>query len=148
MIQKTRKFHTLPQNHPGGGGLLGSIFAGYVPLASQNPFPFIVYFMANYRPHLSHFWVNVILRPQLSHFLFMHKPYTKPFNCNFKAECNAPCKYEIDSATVLSVTILFTANLSIFKSHQPEFSHPQNPDNLRPHSSNSVGSSIENATPL
>ena len=23
----------------GGGGLLGSIFAGFVPLASQNPYP-------------------------------------------------------------------------------------------------------------
>ena len=45
----------------GGWGLLGSILAGYVPLASQNPFPFIVYFMANYRPHLSYFWVDVIL---------------------------------------------------------------------------------------
>ena len=44
----------------GGGGLLGSIFAGYVPLASQNPYPIIVYSVANYRPHLSHFWANVI----------------------------------------------------------------------------------------
>ena len=26
----------------GGGGLLGSIFVGYVPLASQNPCPIIV----------------------------------------------------------------------------------------------------------
>ena len=42
------------------GGVLGSIFAGYVPLASQNPYPIIVYSVANYRPHLSHFWANVI----------------------------------------------------------------------------------------
>ena len=42
------------------GGLLGSIFAGYVPLASQNPYPIIVYSVANYRPHVSHFWANVI----------------------------------------------------------------------------------------
>ena len=28
----------------GGGGVLGSSFAGYVPLASQNPYPIIVYF--------------------------------------------------------------------------------------------------------
>ena len=27
-----------------GGGLLGLIFAGYVPLASQSPYPIIVYF--------------------------------------------------------------------------------------------------------
>ena len=39
----------------GGEGVLGSIFAGYVPLAPQNPYPIIVYFVANYRPHLSHF---------------------------------------------------------------------------------------------
>ena len=28
----------------GAGGLLGLIFAGYVPLASQSPYPIIVYF--------------------------------------------------------------------------------------------------------
>ena len=39
----------------GGGGLLGSIFAGYGLLASQSPYPIIVYFVANNRPHLSHF---------------------------------------------------------------------------------------------
>ena len=43
---------------PGGGGVLGLIFAGYVPLASQSPCPIIVYFVANYRPHLRHFWAN------------------------------------------------------------------------------------------
>ena len=43
-----------------GGGVLGSIFAGYVPLASQNPYPIIVYSLANYWPHLSHFWANVV----------------------------------------------------------------------------------------
>ena len=30
----------------GGRGVLGLIFAGYVPLASQNPFPIIVYYVA------------------------------------------------------------------------------------------------------
>ena len=30
----------------GGGGVLGLIFAGYVPLASL-------------RPHLNHFWANI-----------------------------------------------------------------------------------------
>ena len=39
----------------GGGGVLGSSFAGYVPLASENPYPIIVYSVANYRPYLSHF---------------------------------------------------------------------------------------------
>ena len=42
----------------GGGGVLGSGFAGYLPLASQNPHPIIVYSVANYRPHLSHLWAN------------------------------------------------------------------------------------------
>ena len=41
--------------HNPGWGLLGSIFAGYVPLASQSPYPITVYFVANYRLHLSHF---------------------------------------------------------------------------------------------
>ena len=38
-----------------GWGVIGLIFAGYVPLASQSPYPIIVYSVANYRPHLSHF---------------------------------------------------------------------------------------------
>ena len=44
----------------GWGELLGLIFAGYLPLASQNPYPFIVYSVAKYRPHLRHFWEPVI----------------------------------------------------------------------------------------
>ena len=36
----------------GGGGVLGLIFAGFVPLASQSPFPSIVYSVAKYRPIL------------------------------------------------------------------------------------------------
>ena len=46
--------------HP--GEVFGSTFAGYVhvPLASQNPCPIIVYSVASYRLHLSHFWANVI----------------------------------------------------------------------------------------
>ena len=45
-----------PQGGRGGGGGTKSIFAGYVPLASQNPNHILVYSVANYRPHLSHFW--------------------------------------------------------------------------------------------
>ena len=45
---------------PGGRGVLGLMFAGYVPLASQSSYPIIVYSLANYRPHLSHFLENVI----------------------------------------------------------------------------------------
>ena len=79
-----------PRGGLGGGGLLGSIFPGYVLLASQNPYPFIVYFwsiwgefiesilvtfghyslflvnfVASYRPHLSHFWANNFLIPKV-----------------------------------------------------------------------------------
>ena len=42
------------------GAVLGLIFAGYVPLASQSSYPIIVYSVAKYRPHLIHFWANVI----------------------------------------------------------------------------------------
>ena len=54
----SKEVYSLPGKE---GGLLGSGFAGYVPLASQNPHPIIVYSVANYRPHLSHFWENVIV---------------------------------------------------------------------------------------
>ena len=30
-------------------------------LVSQRPCPIIVYFVANYRPHLTHFWANIIV---------------------------------------------------------------------------------------
>ena len=65
-----------------GGGLLGLIFAGYVPLASQSPYPIIVYSVANYRPHLSHFWQICNFRDlnlvtsflyELTHFLHWMK---------------------------------------------------------------------------
>ena len=72
---------------PWGGGSLGSNFAGYVLLASQNPYPIIVYlwsilwpiidlilvtfghyslflfyyFLAKCRPQLSPFWANNFL---------------------------------------------------------------------------------------
>ena len=38
-----------------GGGVLRLVFAGYVLLASQSPYPIIVYSVANFRPHLSQF---------------------------------------------------------------------------------------------
>jgi len=60
---------------PGGGGLLGLIFAGYVPLASQNPYPIIVYSVAKYRPYLIHFWENVVL---VTFCLCIY--FIKPFN--------------------------------------------------------------------
>ena len=53
-----------------GGGVLGSIFAGYVPLASPDPYPVIVYSVASYRPHVSHYWANI---PQKFQSLYL--PY-------------------------------------------------------------------------
>ena len=43
----------------GGGGVLRLIFSRYVLLASESPYPIIVYSVANYRPHLSHFWAKM-----------------------------------------------------------------------------------------
>ena len=51
-------------NH-GGGGVPGLIFAGFVPLASQSPFPSIVYSVAKYRPILvTLIWEDVIFAIQ------------------------------------------------------------------------------------
>ena len=52
----SKKLHGKSGTCPGGYFVS---FAGYVPLASQNPYP--IYSTANYRPHLSHFWANVIV---------------------------------------------------------------------------------------
>ena len=50
------------------------IFAGYVPLASQNPYPIIVNSVAKYRPHLSHFWEKCNFRnPNLQNNLILQK---------------------------------------------------------------------------
>ena len=58
---------------------LGSAFAGYVPLASQSPYPIIVYYVAIYRPHLNHFFFQMqITRSQLSQFVFV--PLLIPFD--------------------------------------------------------------------
>ena len=43
----------------GGGGVLRLIFSRYVLLASESPYPIIVYSVANYRPHLSQFWAKM-----------------------------------------------------------------------------------------
>ena len=44
----TRKMN--PARGGGGGGVLGLTFARYVPLASQSPYPIIVYFWSTLRP--------------------------------------------------------------------------------------------------
>ena len=106
--------------HP-PGGVLESGFAGYVPLASQNPHPIIVYSVANYRPHLSHFWANVIVIS--------------------RTEFNASRLLNIKTTagTIFQPRIFLFLNPCL-----PEFSYPKNPENLRPHSSNYT----KNVTPL
>ena len=41
------------------GGILRPFFAGYVPLASQSPYPIIVYSVVSYRLLRSHFRANM-----------------------------------------------------------------------------------------
>ena len=56
--------------------LVGLIFAGYVPLAPQNPNPIIVYSVAKCRPHLSHFRENVIFMiPTFCLCIYFIKPF-------------------------------------------------------------------------
>ena len=97
------------------GGVLGSGFAGYVSLVSQNPHPIIVYSVANYRPHLSHFWANVIVIS--------------------RTELNASRLLNIKTTagTIFQSRIFLFLNLCL-----PEFSYPKNPEKLQPHSSNST----------
>ena len=104
-----------------GGGVLGSSFAGYVPLASQNPYPILVYSVASYRPHLSHFWANVIVIS--------------------RTEFNASRLLNIKTTTG---TIFLPRNFPFLNPCLPEFAYPRNPDNVRTHCSNST----KNVTPL
>ena len=66
------RLQRLSQRAGGGGGVLGLIFAGFVLLASQSPYLIIVYSVANYRPHLSHFWANNFRNPNLVTLFFMN----------------------------------------------------------------------------
>ena len=103
------------------GRVLGSGFAGYVPLSSHNPHPIIVYSVANYRPHLSHLWENVIVIS--------------------RTEFNASRMLNIKTTagTIFQPQIFLFLNPCL-----PEFSYPKNSENLQPHSSNSTKS----VTPL
>ena len=107
--------------HPGGGGVLGSSFAGYVLPDSQNPYPIIVYSVASYRPHLSHFWANVSVIS--------------------RTEFNASRLLNIKTTagTIFQQRIFLFLNTCL-----PEFYYPKNTENLRLHSSNST----KNVTPL
>ena len=106
-----------------GGGVLGSSFAGYVPLASQNPYPVIVYSVASFRPHLSRFWANVIVIS--------------------RTEFNARRLLNIKTTagTIFWPLIFLFLNPCFII---PEFSYHKNPENVRPHFNNST----KNVTPL
>ena len=108
-----------PPIGPGGGeGVLGLIFAGYVPLVSQSPYPIMVFSarqICNFRdPNLVTFyflWIDPFFRLNEEHFTF---------NLQYKHSGTfANRKYQ-------------------------ELSCPKKSENVPPHSSNS----IENATPL
>ena len=70
------------------------------------------------RPHLSQFWKKVIFAIQLSHFLLMHLPY-KAFQLELP-EMN--CHIFVKLNVVKTFLILNT--------YIPEFSEPQNPENV------------------
>ena len=74
--QKNENLYASLTGYPGvgGRGLLGLISAGYVPLASQSPYPIIVYSVADCIPHLSHFWAITTFKLNEEHFTF-HSQY-------------------------------------------------------------------------
>ena len=111
----------LPLNKMPGGGAVGSGFAGCVLLASQNPHPILVYSVANYRPHLNHFWASIIV--------ISRTKFNASRLLNIKTTAGA----------ISQPWIFLFLNLCL-----PKFSYPKNPENLRPHSSNST----KNVTPL
>ena len=93
----------------------------WVCAASQSPYPIIVYSVASYRPYLSHFWANVIVIS------------TAEFNAS------RLLNFKTTAGTIFQPRIFLFLNPCL-----PEFSYPINPENLRPHSSNST----KNVTPL
>ena len=108
----------------GEGVLLGLIFAGYVPLASQGPYPIIVYSVVNYRPLLNRFWAKTYFsRSQLSHFLI--------------------CIYLILNREHLTFHLQYKHS-GMFAKRKSWTVLPQKSANVQPHSTNA----IENVTPL
>ena len=81
------------------GRVLGLIFAVYVPLASQSPYPIIVCFVDNYIPHLSHFLDYVIFAIPTKSLSI----YTSTLSMWFQAaECNA-----VNASLLLKLIIIF-----------------------------------------
>ena len=117
----------------GGGAVIGLMFAGYVPLASQSPYPIIVYFLGSYRPILSLFGKCNFRDPNLVTFYL----YIYLYQCGFKRR-NVQCEL-IVKFNKQELSDFLTENLPILNPYSA-----QKFENLRPHSRNS----IENATPL
>ena len=103
------------------GGVTWVNFCLVCAAGLSEPHPIIVYSVANYRPHRSHFWANVIVIS--------------------RTEFNASRMLNIKTTagTIFQPRIFLFLNPCL-----PEFSYPKNPENLRPHSSNST----KNVTPL
>ena len=102
------------------GGYLGK-FRWVCTAGLSEPHPIIVYSVANYRPQLSHFWANVTVIS--------------------RTEFNAIRLLNIKTiaGTIFQPRIFLFLNPCL-----PELSYPRNPENVRPHSSNST----KNVTPL
>ena len=97
-----------------------------MPLASQSPYPIIVYSVANYRPHLSHFWAN----------MYFHAPSLVTFYF-----------YELTHfLDGMKNTLLFVTNILVhlLTVNMKNCLNPPKSENVRPHYSQS---SRENVTP-
>ena len=106
---------------PGRGGGTWVKFCWVCAAGLSEPLPHYSLFCANYRPHLSLFWANVIVI--------------------LRTEFNASRLLNIKTTagTIFQPRIFLFLNPCL-----PEVSYPKNPENLRPHSSNST----KNVTPL
>ena len=60
-LMKSSIYHHIWGVGVGGGGVLGLIITGYVPLASQHPYPNIVYSVVNHRPPPQPLWGKYVI---------------------------------------------------------------------------------------
>ena len=104
----------------GGGGTLVD-FCWVCAAGFSEPLLIIVYSVASYRPHLSHFWANAIVISRM------------------EVSASGLLSIKATAGTTFQPRIFLFLNPCL-----PKFSYPKNPENLRPHSSNST----KNVTPL
>ena len=60
-------------------GYVAQVFAGYMPLPFENPYPIIVYSVAKHRLHLSHFQANVVVISRTEFSASILKQQQEPF---------------------------------------------------------------------